>query len=171
MDGCNSDKCNKSNLIMFLTTENINIESTEQIKGVSRDKDEDEDENIKNRNCRIKFTYKYLEDEWTRGYWKFICDNQNKVSWCSWYSLSKNPNITWEIIRENLDKPWNWWELSRHPSITWDIIQKNSDKPWCFKHLSSNPNITWDLIEIFLELGLVGSMDDWNYISDNPNIT
>ena len=25
-----------------------------------------------------------------------------------WYGISRNPNITWGIIRDNLEKPWNW---------------------------------------------------------------
>ena len=35
--------------------------------------------------------------------------------------LSCNPNITWEIIEANMDKPWNWDCLSMNPSITWEI--------------------------------------------------
>ena len=27
--------------------------------------------------------------------------------------VSRNPNITWEIIRDNPLKPWNWSDLSR----------------------------------------------------------
>ena len=30
----------------------------------------------------------------------------------SWYGLSQNPNITWKIIKNNLDKPWDWQYLS-----------------------------------------------------------
>ena len=37
--------------------------------------------------------------------------------------LSKNPNITWEIVQANPDKPWSYSMLSRNPNITWEIVQ------------------------------------------------
>ena len=53
----------------------------------------------------VKFSYKYLEDEWTKGYWKFICDNEDKgFNWHEPYH--SNPNITLEIIQNNPDKDW-----------------------------------------------------------------
>ena len=61
----------------------------------------------------VKYSYKYLEDEWTRRYWKFICDNEDKVAWSR---LSKNPNITWDIIQNNPDCPWKWWAISYNPN-------------------------------------------------------
>ncbi len=61
--------------------------------------------------------------------------------------ISYNPNITWEIIQENPDKPWNYFELSKNSNITWDIIQANLDKPWNWKGLSCNPNITWENVK------------------------
>ena len=53
----------------------------------------------------MKYTFQYLEDEWIKGYWKFVCNNKDKIDW-DW--LSFNPNITWEIIQNNLDKNWMW---------------------------------------------------------------
>ena len=41
---------------------------------------------------------------------KFIEENPDK-RW-SWYSISRNPNITMEIIEANPDKDWDWWEIS-----------------------------------------------------------
>ena len=32
-------------------------------------------------------------------------------SW-NWYYISLNPNITWEIIRDNPEIPWNWATIS-----------------------------------------------------------
>ena len=29
----------------------------------------------------VKYSYKYLEDLWTEGYWKFICDNEDKIDY------------------------------------------------------------------------------------------
>jgi hypothetical protein len=48
----------------------------------------------------------------------------SKWEWCS---LSNNPKITWDIIKENLDKRWDWYNLSIHKNITWDIIEENPD--------------------------------------------
>ena len=93
----------------------------------------------------MKFTYKYLEDEWVKGYWNFIQNNQDK-GW-DWNDISRNPNITWEIIQNNPGKNWNWGELSYHPNITWDIIQNNLDKEWDWVGISCNPNITWENIQ------------------------
>ena len=67
----------------------------------------------------VQFSYKYLEDLWTEGYWKFICDNSDKE--LDWSTLSENPNITWEIIQNNLYKSWC---VSNNPNITWEIIKK-----------------------------------------------
>ena len=73
--------------------------------------------------------YKDLEDLWTEGYWKFICDNEDKIDLSN---ISNNPNITWDIIKNNLDKNWNWHWISKNPNITWEIIQNNLDKNWDF---------------------------------------
>jgi hypothetical protein len=61
--------------------------------------------------------------------------------------LSKNPNITWEIVQANPDKPWYFGWLSRNPNITWEIVQANPDENWCFHALSQNSNITWDIVK------------------------
>ena len=54
-----------------------------------------------------------------------------------------NPNTTWDIVKENLDKDWNW--LSRNPNITWEIVQTNPKIEWNWDSLSKNKNITWRL--------------------------
>ena len=63
--------------------------------------------------------------------------------------LSVNPNMTWEIVSDNLDKKWNFGSMSRMPFITWDIVQDNINKKWDMCNLMTNPNITWnDAMEI-----------------------
>jgi len=47
----------------------------------------------------------------------------------SWYWLSRNPNITWEIVCSDQDKPWDWSGLSENPNISWEIVCSNPDKP------------------------------------------
>ena len=76
----------------------------------------------------VKYSYKYLEDEWTEGYWKFVCDNPDK-NW-KFDLISINPNITWDIIQDNPDKDWNWTLLSYNPNI--GILHNNPDIDWCW---------------------------------------
>ena len=60
-----------------------------------------------------------------------------------------NPNITWDIVRDNRDNPWEFVGLSLNPNIKWEHVLESAGKPWNFWHygyLSANPNITWDTI-------------------------
>jgi hypothetical protein len=63
-----------------------------------------------------------------------------------WKKISGNPNITWDIVTDNLHRPWDWSVLSKHKNITWEIIKNNPDKPWDLDNAMKNPNITWDMI-------------------------
>jgi hypothetical protein len=85
-----------------------------------------------------------------------------------WFTdcISKNSNITWEIIKNNPTIPWNWPNISENKNITWDIILNNLDKPWFWDLISLNKNITWDII--------INNLDcpwDWNYLSRYKPIT
>ena len=64
-----------------------------------------------------------------------------------WGGISSHPSITWDIIQQNPDKPWNWRGISQNPNITWNIIQQNPDKPWDWRGISRNPNISWEIIQ------------------------
>ena len=79
--------------------------------------------------------------------------------------LSHNPNITWEIVQANQDKPWNYGYLSYNPNITWEIVKANQDKPWNYRDLSENPNITWEIVQ-------ANQDKPWDYriLSNNPMI-
>ena len=83
-----------------------------------------------------------------------------------WWCLSINPNITWDIVQANPNKPWDWRCLSWNPNITWDIVQANPDKPWRWMSLSSNPNITWDIVRANPDKDW-----DWGALSNNPQVT
>ena len=76
--------------------------------------------------------------------WDIIKDNP-AIDW-DWHEISEHSNITWDIIRCNPGYSWDWYGISRNPNITWDIIQANPDEPWVWGLISSNPNITWDII-------------------------
>ena len=77
-------------------------------------------------------------------------------------AISENPNITWNIIQNNPDKPWNWNYISINPNITLEIIQQNPNKPWKWHLLSNNPNITLEMIQANLDKPW-----DWYDISYN----
>ena len=43
-----------------------------------------------------------------------------------------------QYILDHPDKQWNYEDLSRNPNITWEIVQANPDKPWDYDNLSIN---------------------------------
>ena len=42
-------------------------------------------------------------------------------------------------MQQHPDKPWDWQGLSRNSNITWDIVQQYPDKDWNWCALSWNP--------------------------------
>lgn len=80
--------------------------------------------------------------------------------------LSRNPNITWEIVQANPLFHWDYLGLSENPNITWEIVQANSNEDWSYIALSANPNITWDIIAS--NPNQRWSLDKF---SSNPNVT
>ena len=67
--------------------------------------------------------------------------------------ISCNP-ITWDIIKDNPDKPWDWAEISCNPNITWDIIKDNPDISWDWFWISYNPNINMKIIKENFQINL-----------------
>ena len=59
--------------------------------------------------ARLKNLDKYIQSKWQDHYWNFLMKYEDKLNW---YCLSHNPNITMEIIENNLDKPWDWNGIS-----------------------------------------------------------
>lgn len=93
--------------------------------------------------------------------------------------LALNKNITWEIIKENIDKPWDLYWLGRNPNITFDLfvneilpfykehnIKNEHSDTYYTDELGENPNITWEIV-------INNPSFPWNYscLSKNPNIT
>ena len=50
----------------------------------------------------VEFREKIFK-EWTIKFWEFITENRHKI--LKWIFLSENPNITFDIIKDNLDYP------------------------------------------------------------------
>ena len=40
--------------------------------------------------------------------------------------MSENPNITWEIVKNNPTKPWSYTKLINNPNITWEIVNEQN---------------------------------------------
>ena len=59
--------------------------------------------------------------------------------------ISKNKNITWDIIIKNLHEEWDWDYITINPNITMKIINDYPDKKWNKNKLYQN--ITIDICE------------------------
>lgn len=72
-------------------------------------------------------SYPQLLQEWYQEYWKFI--NKILIKNVAYYNqVSKNPNITWEIIKDNPTLPWNWSAISLNPNIDFQTVKENLDR-------------------------------------------
>ena len=71
--------------------------------------------------------------------------NNIDLHW-DWYYLSYNPNITIDFYKETINKPWDWGILLMFGNITPKDIENNPDLPWSYTHLSYNPNISIDFV-------------------------
>ena len=65
------------------------------------------------RKQRTQIFRKQIEHEWTEKFWKFVEDNPDKP-W-AWSCLSRNPNITFDMVLTHHELPWNWSGLSANP--------------------------------------------------------
>ena len=94
-----------------------------------------------------------LELEWFDIICKFL-RNDYKL-------ISRNPNITMEIIKGNPDKPWDWYWMSNKPNITMEFIKENSDKPWDWDEISHHPfeKEKYEFIVKKLRLRFMGKLD------------
>ena len=81
-----------------------------------------------------------------------ICIRSLKDSLCklledwNWYFISKNSNITFDIVQRHMNWSWNWSSLSKNPNITSDIIESNPHLPWNWSNISQNKNLTEEFI-------------------------
>ena len=108
-------------------------------------------ENFGDELSEIDYIYLSLNPNIT---WEIVQDNPDKP-W-NYYYLSRNSNITWKIVQDNPNEPWNYDALSLNPNITWEIVRDNPDKPWNYYYMSQNPNISWEIVE-------ANPNEDWNY--------
>lgn len=66
--------------------------------------------------------------------WNYLCENPNftfdilskaDLQTSGIVALSKNPNVTPEIIEDNPEFPWDWEAISQNPSITYEFIMRH----------------------------------------------
>ena len=88
------------------------------------------------RKKRTSLFRKLVEKEWSEYYWKFVLKYSDKLDWDC---ISRNPNISMDMLEKYPDKPWNWNTISCNPNITMDIIEKYPDNPWDWYRISCNP--------------------------------
>jgi hypothetical protein len=58
----------------------------------------------------------------------------------AWRGISKNPNITMDIIEQNKQYPWEYKYVSENPNLTFEFIQNNINVSWDWYKISKNPN-------------------------------
>ncbi len=81
------------------------------------------------------------------------------------FCIGKNPNLTWDFVKNNTNKPWDYQQLSSNPTITWEIVKNNLDKPWDYSQLSLNQKITWDIVQENPQVEW-----NWGLLCANPSI-
>jgi len=105
---------------------------------------------------------KYIQNKWDEYYWNYIMKYEDKLDW---NHISRNPNITIEIIEKYPNKPWNWgkYGISRNPNITIEIIEKYLDKSWKWSVILDKSRMSaFEFIDKHLD-----KYDDLTFISDN----
>ena len=64
------------------------------------------------RKKRTSLFRQRVEKEWSEYFWEFVLKYYDKLDW---YGISRNPNITMDIIDKYPDKDWNWFSIKRNP--------------------------------------------------------
>ena len=59
------------------------------------------------------------------------------------FPVSKNPNITYDIVKANSDLYWDYSLLSSNSNFTINIIKNNTNDEWNHSEFSKNTSITW----------------------------
>ena len=65
----------------------------------------------------------HFKKEYSKKWFSFILQHQKEIDW---EYLSANSNLTIEIIKEHLDKPWDLNEIALNPNITKEELLENS---------------------------------------------
>ena len=111
----------------------------------------------------------YYNEKFNENFFYFINDKCSDFSKELLVNLSSNTNISWSIIENNINLPWDWEEISCNLNINVDILKNNLDKPWDWDNLSRYIIFeNKENFKIFLDLA---KNIDWDIISENESLT
>jgi hypothetical protein len=96
-----------------------------------------------------------------------IIQNNPYLNW-SWDGISQNPNIKWENVINYLSNKWYWVYISKHDCINEDIIKNHPNIKWNYKFLSLNKNISFEYI---LHPDNINKGWCWNSLSIHPKLS
>src|SRR5271165_2951122 len=82
-------------------------------------------------------------------------DQDNFIAWERYSYFSK-----WYFIATHLTEPWQWAIVSKNINITFDIIKQNTHIPWNWAEMSYNPNLTIENVIEYADKDW-----DWNILS------
>ena len=111
-----------------------------------------------NPNLTEEFIEKNLDKPWDLRFllcskvitWDFVKRHASRFRLYP-STLSLNPNITWDIIENDIKGDriisWSSESISQHPQLTIDIIKKNKSFPWNKHTLTRNPAFTSKIIK------------------------
>lgn len=92
-----------------------------------------------------------------------IGDRKKYKSWY-WKYLSNQPNINWNIVKNNLDQNWNFKIMSLNENITFEIIKNHPYFEWDYELFCSNINFNRKLIKQTPKFSII-------HYSRNPNFS
>lgn len=99
---------------------------------------------LKSHKNRWTFTGNNRLSKNTNLTWDIILNN-GLIHW-DYQALSANISIPIKIICDNIYYDWNWSTVSLRLDVTWDIVKQYPNIPWNWSILSKHPNITWKII-------------------------
>lgn len=114
--------------------------------------------------------YDDFMNEWSEKYfsikYKYICSCDPNSYDILMAQLSRDPNITLNIVKNHPEAKWNHEELNLNPNITLNMIRKETNIIWDENLFSANPNVTIETIRNNPDI-------DWDYyiFSSNENVT
>ena len=145
-----------------------------------------------NKNLTLEILDKNIDyDKWD---WESISCNPNltftnpkKYPNINYEYLSKNSNLTFDVVANNLDVNWNFDVLSLHPNLSFNFVFESLTSyfnlnwdgntiEWNWYLLSRHPNLSLDIIQDYFNLNYydhVNSKHKWDMkgLSENPNLT
>ena len=83
--------------------------------------------------------------EWQSFYFNWITKYEDVLDW---NQLSKNKNISMEIIENYPNKPWNYWFVSQNPNLNKKFIINHQDKNLYWSYIAEHIKLDQELIQL-----------------------